>query len=118
MGWVTGTLAERMSAALRHLVRTPLGSIIWAPDYGTEFHLLRTQIVSPEDEMIHVGKLQSAAGRYIPDMTLLGLKLQGHPNEEKLDVIVTWAVTDASNVGTRASRERFAIGPVKNTISV
>lgn len=117
-GWRTGTIAERYAAALRHLVRTPKGSIVTAPDFGTEIHLLRTQGISGDDEALQAAELQEAISRYIPDITLLGVGLEAHPGTEELDVNISWGIIDASNVGTRSAKPSFAFGPVKTTITV
>lgn len=117
-GWKTGTLAERYKAAMHHLVRTPVGSIIWAPSYGTRLHLLRTQALNDEDETLLAGEISQAMQSWIPDITLLSVEFDKDPDSETLEISIAWGITDASNVATRSPHQRFAFGPVKQTVTI
>jgi len=117
-GWRTGTIAKRYTAAIRHLVRTPLGSLIWAPNFGTRLHIFRTQALTDVDKTLSASEIASAMARWIPDVVLLGVEFDKNPDSETLEVTVVWAIQDASGVGTGSDQPRFAFGPSRLTVSI
>ena len=117
-GWKTGTLAKRYEAAVHHLLRTKIGSILWAPSYGTRLDQFRTQSVTDTDQTLLAGEIASSFRIWIPDITMLSVDFDNNPYSETLEVTVVWGVLDASNVGTRAAQPRWAFGPVNQTVTI
>ena len=116
-GWKTGALATRYTSAIRHLLRTPIGSIVWAPVFGTRLHLFRTQAINEEDETLLAGEIGQAVRTWIPDITLLAVEFDSNPDSETLEITVSWGVSDAS-VAVRSSQPAFAFGPVNQTVTL
>lgn len=132
-GWGTGTLGERYRAAMHHLVRTPLGSIIWAPTFGTRLHQFRTQSINEAEQTLLFGELQRSIGLWIPDIVVISFSFgrqearaesstakvtAANPDSETLEVLVVWGIPDATSIGARAGEPRFAFGPVRQVVSV
>lgn len=119
-GWVTGSMGQRYTAAVHHLLRTPLGSYPWEPTYGTRIHLLRTQSVTESDRGFIQMDISGAMSLWIPDIALLktDVQLGTLDEEEHLRVIVTWGIPNATTAGARADSTKFALGPVVQTITI
>lgn len=90
------TLAERFEAAIRHLLMTPLGSLFYAPDYGTNIHLLRTQAMDPEAIGVYQANLVQAASMYIPDIQIVDLTAQIQDDDQKLRIAAVWLIRGAT----------------------
>lgn len=115
-GWASGSLAPRLEAALRHLIRTPIGSLPWAPLYGTRLDLYRTQSFPSEVYLALREELRSAIATWIPDIRLQALDIEANPDNDVLIVKIAWGVPTISP-GAR-SKSQLAIGPVTTTITV
>jgi len=100
-GWTRGVLAARFSSALRCLLLTPLGSLIWAPDFGTTLHLLRTQHVTEEDAELSRVELSMACARWIPDIRIDAASVDQNPNDFVVTVSVEWSLPSVGPSGTR-----------------
>lgn len=121
-GWLTGTMIERYRSAVRHLLRTPRGSIIWAPTFGTRLEQYRTQVISEEDQTLLAGEIAQSFEIWIPDIRLTDLSFGENnagddPDSEELFVNVTWGIPNASAMrGSGAGQ--FAYGPVQQLVLV
>jgi phage baseplate assembly protein W len=117
-GWNRVALGERYSAALRHLLRTKHGALLWAPTYGVRIEFLRTQGLNME----HVGfvetEIKQAIATWIPDMHTLGIDITSNPDDERLDITIVWALPASVSVAGRAPEDEFAFGPVQTTVTV
>lgn len=118
-GWDTATMAKRYNSALRHLIRTQRGTIIWAPDYGTRLETLRTQGITAELASFIEEDIRGAISLWIPDIRLIGLNLEANPDEETLEVHIAWGIPNMSGSAVGAtSKDRFAFGPYDLSVTV
>ena len=119
-GWVTGSMGPRYTAAVHHLLRTPLGSYPWEPTYGTRIHYLRTQSITEADQGFLQADVASAMNLWIPDIILIKVEVQlgTIAEEEDMRVIATWGIPNATTAGARADSTKFALGPVVQTITI
>jgi len=95
-GWTRGTLAARYSSALRCLMNTLRGSLIWAPDFGTTLPLLRTQHVTEEDAELARVELSMACARWIPDIRVMSVTVDQNPNDFTVTVTTVWDLPSVS----------------------
>jgi len=117
-GLVTGVLAKRYESAIRSLLKTPYGSIIWAPTFGSRMSLIRTQSLTEEIIDNEKGLLHSSITIWIPDIQVLQIDFNRNPGDENLDVDVAWGIPDASSFSGQANQPRFAFGPVNTTVTI
>lgn len=96
-GWQRAKLLGRYDAAVRHLVRTPKGSILWDLRYGTLFEKYRTQPYNQDDAAILLQDLAEGFKRYLSDLILLGLDASSVPDdEERIVWEVSWELRGAA----------------------
>ena len=94
-GWQREKLAKRFEAAVKHLVRTPKGSLYMDPEYGTELYKLRTQTVSDDEVGVQRPFLAQQFARYLPDLILTDLQISMDHEHEKLTISVYWIIRGA-----------------------
>lgn len=113
-GWARATMQERGHAALRHLVRTQLGSISWAPTYGWVAEEIRTQGLVDDEMDAYVEELRQAAAEWIPWLVVTDVRFTLRPDEkETLEVHVGWFVPSQTS-GILVS----SAGPYETTVLV
>jgi hypothetical protein len=111
--WVRKVLAERYEGAVYHFLRTPKGSLLVDPDYGTTFYQKRGQVVTSDD--LEVWKVEVAMGftKYLPDLLVSDLSVDMDHADEELTITVTWVIRGA----TDAMHGKLA-GPKKTTVLI
>lgn len=118
-GYVSGIMGKRYESALRSLVRTPRGSIVWSPEFGTMVYLLRTQQASEEMLTFVTTDLQGSIGMWIPDIELITVDFDKNPDTEKVEVQIVWGIPNATSLGAGPpSESSFAFGPINTTITI
>ena len=103
-GFVYVTLATRYEAAIRHMLLTPLGSLYYAPDYGTLFYRLRTQsfplkALDPESEnklAVATAHLRQMTAKYIPDIHVHDAVVDPQDEEQRLRLSCIWTIRGAT----------------------
>lgn len=113
-GWQGLNGAKRISAAVFHLLNTPLGSYIWAPSYGTRIHQLRTQGMVLED-MADIIKLdiQQAFGTWLPSVLLLDTGARQMDEDQALYLDISWGIPGGA--GSTGERQ-LVYGPAVTTV--
>jgi len=112
-GWVRVTGAARYETAIQQLCRTPIGTLPWAMDYGTQLHRYRGQGMSEEQCDIILVDLRRAFARWIPDITLVSVRVIAHLTQQRQQILLSWGILAS---GTR--ERRFVLGPVNTTVLV
>jgi phage baseplate assembly protein W len=87
---VRGTLAKRYESLLRMLLLTPMGSLPWAPRFGTTLHLLRTQPIQEGDAEVVEAELSVQVATWVPDIVVTGVQLVQDPTTFRVTVSVSW----------------------------
>jgi len=95
-GLTWGVLYARYHAAVHNFVRTPLGSLRWAPGYGSLVDELRTQNVTPELATEHESLLILGLQTFIPDIVVLAVKFYKEPQSSELTVKIIWDIPNAT----------------------
>lgn len=118
-GWSTGVMGKRYTSAVHHLLRTPYGALPWEPTYGSKIHQMRTQSINEPDRIFLQTDLQNGMAHWIPDIVLIDMQFElgTVAEDEKLTIIVTWGIPDASSVANMGE-PKFSLGPVVQTITV
>lgn len=113
-GWVRGNLDLRYAAAIKGLLRTPMGQYPWAPTYGTTIYRLQAQS-GPYDEFNAAveAELSLAFQQWIPDVSLLGILIAMDPLLQRLGVTVTWGV-----MSQQGGSPTYILGPVRTTVPI
>ena len=88
-------LWTKVEHAIRHLVRTPKGSLLVDPDYGTLWYRLRTQGITDEDAIIEVEDLRQQMARYIPQAMLVDTEIDFDREQQHLGVWISWVLPGA-----------------------
>ena len=117
-GFVTGAMGQRYETAMRVLLLTPRGSMIWEPRFGTRIYELRTQVAGDIEVSRIRTELESAIRTWLPDIALLDLTAGRDPDSEELELKVTWGIPNADIGATDSGAVRFAFGPVNTTITI
>jgi len=113
-GWIRGSMAARYEAAIKNLLRTPLGHYPWAPTYGTTIYLHRTQSEPyVEGNTAMEAELSLAFKQWLPDVTLLGTKAQMEPSLQRWKLTVGWGIP-----AQRGGRVTYIVGPVQTTVLI
>jgi phage baseplate assembly protein W len=94
-GWKRGTLSERYESALRFLLLTPLGSLVWAPFFGTRVHVYRTQNITEQDRDVMKAELEISIARWIPDIVVTAILVDKAPNSDRMSLTVWWDLPSA-----------------------
>lgn len=91
-GWVSMPSPERYAHALRQLLTTVPGELLWAPTYGTHVTLIRTQDMGEDMADILRGEVEQAVAEWIPEISVVGLTVDRHSEEQKLVIRVGYVV--------------------------
>lgn len=91
-----GALATRAEAALRHLLTTPLNSLWWHPDYGTQFYMMRTQGMNFDMVNVAEAHLRQAVSKFIPDINIVNVHVTVQDEDQKLRIACEWLLRNAN----------------------
>jgi phage baseplate assembly protein W len=98
-GWRRGVLDDRFASALRFLLLTPLGALVWAPHFGTRVHLYRTQHVTGQDKDVIAAELEISIAQWIPAIAVTDIVIDQAPDSFRLSVTVRWMLPSAQPGG-------------------
>jgi len=112
-GWARAGLIDRCQAALKNLLRTPVGFYPWSPSYGTSLYKLRTQSVCREDAGLVRSELSQTLNTWIPEITFANVELDMDQANKRLIVTVTWMLPAAVS-----SPMPVSTGPYKTTVRI